>query len=63
MPLSEEDQHKLDQIERALAQEDPRFAGRISVGRWRRRRVAAAVLALILLLIGLITTQSAWLWG
>lgn len=67
MPLSEEDYHKLDQIERALAREDPRFADRISVGRWRRRRAAGAAavfaLGLILLLIGLITTQYALAMG
>ena len=42
MPLSEDDQRKLDQIEQALAKDDPRFAETVNIDRWRRRRIALA---------------------
>ena len=60
MPLSEDEQRQLDQIERDLAQE-PEFAGFLAPGQ-RRRVILAAVLlgvGLILLLVGVVATQSA----
>ena len=61
MPLSEHEQRLLDQIERALYQEDPKFASSVRATDLRthmRRRLrrAALVLALgfLLLLVGLI---------
>ena len=42
MPLSEDDQRKLDQIEQALAKDDPQFAETVNTDRWRRRRIALA---------------------
>jgi len=42
MPLSEEEQRKLDEIERAFQRDDPKFAAGQSFERFRRRRVVAA---------------------
>lgn len=55
MPLSEHEQRLLEQIERALYAEDPKFASAVSSADLRthaRRRVRRAV---ILLVVGLIT--------
>ena len=66
MPLSEHEQRLLDQIERALYQEDPKFASTVRATDLRthmRRRLrrAAFVLALgfILLLTGVVIQQYA----
>jgi len=65
MPLSEDDQRKLDEIERALYRDDPRFAAGQSIDRLRRHRsitsVAAFLVGMVLLVVGLVTT-SAILW-
>ncbi len=59
MPLSEHEQRLLDQIERALYAEDPKFASNVRGGRMRspsrRRRVqgiALFVVGLVLLVVG-----------
>jgi hypothetical protein len=61
MPLSEHEQRLLEQIERALYAEDPKFASTVRGGRLRkptrRRRaqgVAVFVLGLVLLVIGVV---------
>lgn len=61
MPLSEHEQRLLDQIERALYAEDPKFASTVRGGRLqrpsKRRRmqgVAVFALGLILMVVGLI---------
>ena len=66
MPLSEHEQRLLDQIERALYQEDPKFASTVRATDLRthmRRRLrrAAFVLALgfLLLLTGVVISQPA----
>ena len=60
MPLSEHEQRLLDQIERALYAEDPKFASTVRGGRMRRptrrRRVqgvALFVVGLVLLVLGI----------
>ncbi|MEU6697117.1 DUF3040 domain-containing protein [Pseudonocardia sp. NPDC046786] len=60
MPLSEHEQRLLEQIERALYQEDPKFASSVSGNRMskpaRRRRIQGAVvfvLGLVLLVAGI----------
>ncbi|MEJ7650958.1 MAG: DUF3040 domain-containing protein [Nakamurella sp.] len=62
MPLSEHEQHMFDQIERALYDDDPKFATSVDVTRIRRRRPIAAaavfVVGLVCLVVGVITTQS-----
>ena len=62
MPLSEEEQRRLDEIERALLAEDPKFAAGHSIERvWRRRTVVAGAVVLLgvmLLVVGLVTTQA-----
>jgi len=48
VPLSEDEQRRLDEIERALYRDDPKFAAGQSIERFRRRRMvmaSAAVLA------------------
>lgn len=49
MALSEEEQRLLEQMEAALAAEDPRLANALrgSQGRWYRRRVVASVVVFI----------------
>jgi hypothetical protein len=64
MPLSEHEQRLLDQIERALYAEDPKFASTVRGGRLRkptrRRRiqgVAVFALGLVLLVLGVAITS------
>jgi protein-S-isoprenylcysteine O-methyltransferase Ste14 len=66
MPLSEHEQRLLDQIERALIAEDPKFASTVRAGRLRRptrrRRLqglALFVLGLVLLVVG-VAVHSIW---
>ncbi|GAB3542881.1 hypothetical protein J2S53_000337 [Actinopolyspora lacussalsi] len=66
MPLSEHEQRMLDQIERALYAEDPKFASNVRGGRLhrpsRRRRLQGAavfVLGLILLVLGVVIPVTA----
>lgn len=61
MPLSEHEQQQLDQIERALYTEDPKFASNVRSAKFRRpsrsRRLQGGVLAVVglgLLLGGLV---------
>jgi sulfite exporter TauE/SafE len=62
MPLSEHEQRMLDEIERALYEEDPKFATSVDVTRMRRRRPIAAaalfVVGLVCLVVGVIATQN-----
>jgi Predicted membrane protein len=67
VPLSEHEQRLLEQIERALYAEDPKFASTVRGGRLRkptrRRRVqgvAVFVLGLVLLVVGVAVPQL-WL--
>ena len=63
MPLSEDDQRRLDEIERALYRDDPQFAAGQSLERFRRRRMvmagAAVLVGIVLLVVGLVVTQAA----
>jgi hypothetical protein len=67
MALSDSEQHRLDEMERALLQEDPKFAARVSMGRVRVRRWFAAaallVLGMVVLVVGLVATSEAVLIG
>ena len=67
MELSEYEQRKLDEIERALHRDDPGFAGSINIGAMRRHRrlVAAAVvlIGVLLLVVGAILAQGLPLVG
>ena len=65
MPLSEEEQRMLEQLEQALAAEDPKFASTLrgSSARSRHRRFAflsagVFVLGIILLMTGVIMPQT-----
>ncbi len=63
MPLSEHEQRMLEEIERALYHDDPKFATSVNVSRIRRRRpivaAAAFLVGLVLLVVGVIATQGA----
>jgi hypothetical protein len=67
MPLSEDDQRRLDEIERALQRDDPKFAAGHSLERLRQRRLVAAgavvLIGMVLLVAGLAVTQAAPLLG
>ena len=67
MPLSADDQRRLDEIERALQRDDPKFAAGQSLDRLRRRRMVAAgavvLIGMVLLVVGLAVTQPALLVG
>src|SRR6476469_2574465 len=62
MALSDDEQRRLDEMERALTRDDPRFAASVSIDRVRRRRriVGACVflIGIIVLLAGLVTTAE-----
>jgi Protein of unknown function (DUF3040) len=69
MPLSEHEQRLLDQIERALYAEDPKFVSTVRGGRLRRptrrRRlqgVAVFALGIVLLVLGL-AVRALWIAG
>jgi uncharacterized membrane protein len=69
MPLSEHEQRLLDQIERALYAEDPKFASTVRGARLRRpsrrRRVQGAALFVVgvaLLVLGVVV-QDFWFGG
>ena len=42
MPLSRDEQRKLDEIERSLSRDDPKFAAKVTIDRVRRSRVRMA---------------------
>ena len=67
MPLSEDEQRRLDEMERALRRDDSKFAAGQSIERiWLRRTVAAGATVLtgmVLLVAGIITTQAILVLG
>jgi uncharacterized membrane protein HdeD (DUF308 family) len=67
MPLSEDDQRRLDEIERALQRDDPKFAAGHSLERLRQPRLVAAgavvLIGIVLLVVGLAVTQAAQVVG
>lgn len=66
MPLSEGEQRRLDEIERALRSDDPNFAATITISRVKRHRAVVAALVFLVgmvgLIIGLVTTDAS-LWA
>lgn len=60
MPLSRDEQRRLDEIERSLTRDDPKFAARVAIDRVRRSRVRLAVgllaLGAVVTIVGLIVT-------
>lgn len=51
MALSEGEQRRLDEIERALTKDDPKFAATITIDQFRRHR---AIVAAVLFAIGMV---------
>lgn len=62
MPLSEGEQRRLDEIERALKLDDPKFAANITIEGLRRHRAivcgALFVLGMVALVVGLVLTDG-----
>jgi len=60
VPLSRDEQRKLDEIERSLNRDDPKFAAKVTMDRVRRSRVRIAagllVLGAVVIIVGLIVT-------
>ena len=67
MPLSEDEQRRLDEIERAIHRDGPQFVAGQSFERFRRRRVVAAsaavLIGMVLLVVGLVLTQATLVVG
>lgn len=67
MPISEDEQRRLDEMERDLQRDDPNFAAGQSIERiWLRRMVAAGaaiLIGMVLLVAGIITTQAILVLG
>lgn len=66
MPLSEHEQRLLDQIERALYAEDPKFASSVRSSDLKSHlvsRIRRAVVLLVLGLVGLVVGAAASLWA
>ena len=61
MPLSKDEQRRFDEIERALREDDPRFAAGTGLDQLRRRRTSVAaggfLLGLLLVFAGLVATR------
>ena len=68
MPLSEHEQHLLEQMEQALYAEDPKFASQMGASaraRMRRRiiiGVVVAIVGLVLVVLGVMHNQT-WIGG
>jgi hypothetical protein len=67
MPLSKQEQRTLDEIERALRDDDPRFVNAVSFDHLRRHRALVGgsllVLGMILLVVGEIASQAQLVTG
>ena len=67
MALSDDEQHRLDEMERAFLRDDPKFAANVSIGHVRRRRrifgAATFLLGTVVLLAGLVDTAESTLTG
>lgn len=66
MPLSEGEQRRLDEIERALKLDDPKFAATITIDGFRRHRAIVCgslfLVGMVVLVTGLVITDAA-LWA
>jgi hypothetical protein len=57
MALSKDEQRTLDEIERALRDDDPKFVSAVDFGRFRRRRTIVGGTAFILGMIALVVGE------
>ena len=60
--LSNDEQRQLDEIERALRDDDPSFAATVDFGHVRRRRIIAPAAAILLGLVLLVGGEIAAQW-
>ena len=60
--LSKDEQDRLDEIERALSDDDPRFAASVDFGSVRRHQLlvggAVFILGIVVLVLGAVATQA-----
>ena len=67
MTLSEGEQRRLDEIERALKSDDPNFGTTITISQFRRHRAIVAgtvfVLGMVALVTGLVVADAALWFG
>ncbi len=69
MPLSDEEQRTLEEIEKALLEDDPNFSAEVSIERFRTRQhrllaitAVLCVVGAVVLVAGLVTThEQVWL--
>ena len=54
MALSEGEQRRLDEIERALTSDDPKFAATITIDQFRRHRAVVAAVLFVAGMVGLV---------
>jgi Protein of unknown function (DUF3040) len=54
MALSEGEQRRLDEIERALTNDDPKFAATITIDQFRRHRAIVAAALFVVGMVGLV---------
>jgi hypothetical protein len=54
MALSEGERRRLDEIERALATDDPKFAATITIDQYRRHRAIVAAAFFVIGMVGLV---------
>jgi hypothetical protein len=57
MALSKDEQRTLDEIERALSDDDPKFASAVNFGRFRRRRIIVGGTVFVLGMIALVAGE------
>ena len=57
MALSKDEQRTLDEIERALREDDPKFASAVTFGRLRRRRIMVGGTVFVLGMIALVAGE------
>jgi hypothetical protein len=66
MPLSDGEQRRLDEIERAMKLDDPKFAATITIEHFRRQHAVVAgslfLLGMVALVVGLVVTDAS-LWA
>jgi Protein of unknown function (DUF3040) len=58
--LSQDDRHRLDEIERCLRADDPRFVARMELGRDPRQRRIMLFCALLWLLAPIVWVLGGW---
>lgn len=65
--LSKDEQRRLDEIERAIRDDDPRFAATVTCAHARRRHPIVGggvfLLGMAALIVGAVAAQRCWPWA